>query len=515
MNLFSSFLISQKANEIQHENTHNILCRFLSDELLQSIIIKYHDKLNKISLNLNIFLDIILKSNIDIISNKDILNKICTISTEFSIVVKQLENDPSNAELKKQLFKLIGSQSKIQFIDDIEIGDEIFKKEELNQILDILFFIKNFGSITAHPNINLDNSIKMLNIQKLPLNFEIDYLYNNELKNKLQNEINVNCININAKIDNISLKLLEDEDEIYYQLNKSNDGIQTNIEYDLFKKLENYRKIDKENIINKLKTIRDNLLKNFYICKMKKEAKISEINDIIFNEKDEIIFENSSDFVKLFIMETDSVILKYLNLNLSNELINKNEDINRLKDVLQGISLLFEDFLEFKIPKHNTLNEYIKGIKLNGVVAYDNIIYFINGNLRKRITKEKDLVLDCLKNDIIVEAYFLLLIKTYENEIQYLKSIIKDYEEETIKNIFYEHIELKLNSINDLFKKRFVEKSCTDLTKSIKDNFKIDNFDKISYKLNKIISDPIILDKSVNSKINITSKLFYHQNENS
>ena len=355
----------------------------------------------------------------------------------------------------------------------------------------------------------------MLNIQKLPLNFEIDYLYNNELKNKLQNEINVNCININAKIDNISLKLLEDEDEIYYQLNKSNDGIQTNIEYDLFKKLENYRKIDKENIINKLKTIRDNLLKNFYICKMKKEAKISEINDIIFNEKDEIIFENSSDFVKLFIMETDSVILKYLNLNLSNELINKNEDINRLKDVLQGISLLFEDFLEFKIPKHNTLNEYIKGIKLNGVVAYDNIIYFINGNLRKRITKEKDLVLDCLKNDIIVEAYFLLLIKTYENEIQYLKSIIKDYEEETIKNIFYEHIELKLNSINDLFKKRFVEKSCTDLTKSIKDNFKIDNFDKISYKLNKIISDPIILDKSVNSKINITSKLFYHQNENS
>ena len=121
----------------------------------------------------------------------------------------------------------------------------------------------------------------MLNIQKLPLNFEIDYLYNNELKNKLQNEINVNCININAKIDNISLKLLEDEDEIYYQLNKSNDGIQTNIEYDLFKKLENYRKIDKENIINKLKTIRDNLLTNFYICKMKKEAKISEINDIL------------------------------------------------------------------------------------------------------------------------------------------------------------------------------------------------------------------------------------------
>ena len=165
--LFSSFLVSQKENEIQQENTHNILCRFLADELLQSIIIKYHDKLNKVSLNLNIFLDIITKSNIDIISNKNILNTICTISTEFSNVVNKLENDPSNEELKKKLLELIGSQSKIKFIDDIVIENKVFKKEELNQILDILFYIKNFGNITAHPNININNSIKMLNIQKL------------------------------------------------------------------------------------------------------------------------------------------------------------------------------------------------------------------------------------------------------------------------------------------------------------------------------------------------------------
>ena len=89
-------------------------------------------------MNLNIFFDIISKSNIDLISNKNILNTISKISTELSNVVKQLENDPSNKELKKQLFELIGSQSKIQFINDIVIGNEIIKKEELNQILDIL-----------------------------------------------------------------------------------------------------------------------------------------------------------------------------------------------------------------------------------------------------------------------------------------------------------------------------------------------------------------------------------------
>ena len=248
---------------------------------------------------------------------------------------------------------------------------------------------------------------------------------------------------------------------------------------------------------------------------MKKETKISEIYDIIFNGNDVKIFVDSTDFVKTFINETDDMILKYLNLNLVNELKTQNEDINKLIDILKRISLLFEDFLEFKIPKHNTLIEYIKGIELNGIVDYDKFIYFINGNLRKRIKKEKDLKLDCLKNDILVEAYFLLLIKTYENEIQFLKSILKVYEEETIENIFYEDIELKLNSINELFKKNFGEKTCTDLTKSIKDNFKNCNFKEINNILNKIISDPIALDKSEYSKLNVISKLFYHQNGNS
>ena len=426
--LFSSFLISQKANEIQQENTHNILCRFLSDELLQSIIIKYHDKLNQVSLNLNIFFDFISKSNIDLISNKKILNAICTISTEFSNVVKQLENDPSNKELKKQLFELIGSKSKIQFINDIVIGNEIIKKEELNKILDILFFIKDFGNITAYHNININKSIKMLNIQKLPLHFEIDYLYNNilnnGLKNILQNEIKGNFENINDKIENISLKLIEDEDEIYYQFNKNISEIHTRINYDLFKNLEDYRKRFQEDIIKKVKEIRDNLLKNFDICKMKKNAKISEITDIIFSEKDKTTFEITKDFTKVFVMETNNKIEKFLEINLSEELMNQNKDIVKLKDILKRISSLFEDFLEFKIPKHNTLNEHIKDIILDENNDYDEVIYFINKKLEKRISKLNDSELDCTKNDILVESYFLLLLKTYEQETQFLKTII-------------------------------------------------------------------------------------------
>ena len=115
---------------------------------------KYHDKLDPISLNLNIFLDIILKSDYDVISNKNILKSICIISTELSNALKELEKNPSNNELKNEIIRLIGSKSKIQFIDDIINNDESFKKEDLNKILDILFFIKNFGNITAHPNLS-------------------------------------------------------------------------------------------------------------------------------------------------------------------------------------------------------------------------------------------------------------------------------------------------------------------------------------------------------------------------
>ena len=164
-----------------------------------------------------------------------------------------------------------------------------------------------------------------------------------------------------------------------------------------------------------------------------------------------------------------------------------------MRDILRRISLLFEDFLEFKIPKHNALKEYNKGIKLNEDNDYMNLIFYINRDFKKAISNLKDAELDCLKNDIIVEEYFLLLTKTYENEIQSLKSIIKNFKIEIIKNKFYENAELKLKSIIDLFEKEFNDKSYNDLNKEIQDNFKTINYDKIKDILYKFISNPIHL----------------------
>ena len=206
-------------------------------------------------------------------------------------------------------------------------------------------------------------------------------------------------------------------------------------DYDLLNDLNNYRNECVIKLNKKLEENGKDLLNDFDICKLEKKVEIKDIFDIIFNNKDEIFFEKLKDFIKTLIIEIDEEIKKFIKWNILGELINQNKGINKLRDILRRISLLFEDFLEFKIPKHNALKEYNKDIKLNEDNDYMNLIFYINRDFKKAISNLKDAELDCLKNDIIVEEYFLLLTKTYENEIQSLKSIIKNFKIEIIKNI--------------------------------------------------------------------------------
>ena len=153
-------------------------------------------------MNLNIILDIVSKGNFEIFFNNKIIEIISVISTELSDKLKQLGNNPNNKELKNNIIELLSSSSKIHFIKDVIIDEKIVRKEKLNQILDILFFIKDFGNIIAHPNININfnESIKMLNIQNLPINFEIEQFYKNNLKDFIEKKINKNLKIISLEI---------------------------------------------------------------------------------------------------------------------------------------------------------------------------------------------------------------------------------------------------------------------------------------------------------------------------
>ena len=503
--LNSRVLLLENSNKVLQENTHNILCRFLADALLQIIIVKYYNYLNPISLNLNILLDFVSNSNYDILSNDNIINLISNISEELSDKLNKFKNDSKNKELKEEIIKLINSSCDIKFSKDLIINGETLKKEELNKILDILFFIKNFGNITAHPNINIDDSLKMISIQSLPVNFEIEYFYNNNLKDKIENKINDKNKNNTLR----EIKLLIDEDDNNYYLDEFNSEIKS--EYNISKNLEDYMKGSQSDIENKIKKIRDDLLQNFNICKIKKEVKIEDIFDTIFTDKDQVIFQELKDFLILFLRDTDNIIKKNLAKDLEEEFVEQNENINNLIQALEEIHSIIQDFIELRIPRHRNLERYIKDIKNNQDTNYNIYIKFIK-DFEKKILKEKNFQADCEESEIILEVCALLMVKTYEKEKEYLKDIKKKYETEFIKNLVYEDVEHKLNEIYKEFEKKFNTNTKFKLANLIKEKFELKDTERIKNILKKIINK-VPLNESKNSKLNIKSKLFYCQNK--
>ena len=107
--------------------------------------------------------------------------------------------------------------------------------------------------------------------------------------------------------------------------------------------------------IKKIKEIRDDVLSNFCESKISKEVTIEEIIQVVFDGDDEIIFRQSKEFVKLFVDETNTIIEKYLNLNLRKKLADENENINDLIDLFDRILLKLNNFFSLKIPKHNNV----------------------------------------------------------------------------------------------------------------------------------------------------------------
>ena len=372
---------------------------------------------------------------------------ISNVSTELSNKLNALKISPNNNKLKEEILNSINMSSKIRFSKDLQYKGEIFQKEELNKIIDILFYIKDLGNVTAHPNINLNESLKMLSIQSLPLNFGIEYFYNNKLKEQVENKI-INQIENNSKsLDEIVPRIVLKEEDNYYHLNEFN--IKIRHDYDILRNLEEYKKGINNEIVGKIKEIVNDLLKNLNICKLKTKAKTEDIIDTIFKDEDKNVFEGSIDFIRIFLSNTEDIMKKYLVLDLEKEIITQNKNINKLIKAIEGILSFLRRFIKLNIPRHNNLEEYINNIKENDTSYDDYIEYIIN--FENSIFDENNLNADCDENEIILEACFLLMIKTFEKEIKYLKSIKKKYEMEIIENLVYENIEHKLNDICKIF----------------------------------------------------------------
>ena len=159
---------------------------------------------------------------------------------------------------KEEILNSINMSSKIRFSKDLQYKGEIVQKEELNKIIGTLFY-----NVTAYPNINLNESLKMLSIQSLPLNFGIEYFYNNKLKEQVENKI-INQIENNSKsLDEIVPRIVLKEEDNYYHLNEFN--IKIRHDYDILRNLEEYNKEINNKIVGKIKEIVNDLLKNLNI----------------------------------------------------------------------------------------------------------------------------------------------------------------------------------------------------------------------------------------------------------
>lgn len=95
--------IYNKSNIVYKKNTHNLISRFLANELIVSILTKYPEKFEKISLIFSIFIDLIISSNYNILSNEKIKDFIFGISKYF---IKDLE------EYKKTIYEQVKEKLK-------------------------------------------------------------------------------------------------------------------------------------------------------------------------------------------------------------------------------------------------------------------------------------------------------------------------------------------------------------------------------------------------------------------
>ena len=139
----------------------------------------------------------------------------------------------------------------------------------------------------------------MLNIQSLPINFEIEYFYNNKLKEQVENKINTQIENNSKSLGQIIPRIVLKEEDNYYYLNEFN--IKLRNDYDILRKLEESKKGINNEVVGKIKEIINDLLKNLNICKLKREAKTEDIIDTIFEDKNKNVFEESIDFIRIFL----------------------------------------------------------------------------------------------------------------------------------------------------------------------------------------------------------------------
>ena len=230
---------------------------------------------------------------------------------------------------------------------------------------------------------------------------------------------------------------------------------------------------------------------------MKKEVKIEDIIDTIFNDKDEKIFEETTDFVRVFIHDTDNLINENLNIDINDKSFVDDENIHSLLGCFKSVKILLNNFDKLMIQKHINLDEYINQKMLNR--NNEDLIGLISDLEGTEFYESK---VGCRRNELVAEICFLLLNKIFIREMDLLNSVKINYEKEIMKNILFKEISIKLKKLNESFNDEIIINSSSyDLTNSIQ-GF-LSSFSNSNHMAIKNIKD--ILNKIIKENINLTT----------
>ena len=170
--------------------------------MLGKIIEKYPSHLSHIQISHKNFYEIATNfTNIMLKNNKNdsILN--------YLIDKLKLDKKPNGWKEQKKnnsFIEGLKDNNQIRFISPIKIKNETFSANEMNCVLDTLFYFKKPGNIIAHMNIEPKESIKLKkNVPNIShfkeIDDNIDIFDSNHNSNKI-----INGINNNSNIDGIN-----------------------------------------------------------------------------------------------------------------------------------------------------------------------------------------------------------------------------------------------------------------------------------------------------------------------
>ena len=229
-----------------------------------------------------------------------------------------------------------------------------------------MFLVKNIGNKTAHPNIEPKQSLQIISTQKLLSEFNFES-FEAEIEkfiteNKIITTENIFLGEKESSISKPKNRVFEelisndndeevDEDEhLYYHSNEYEfNNIKLNTKCNIFNKINQYINITKCQIEEKIRNIKNEQISRFNIGNLKKSAKIKEIMEVIFNENDESIFNETQNIIRVLNDEIDKVIKKVYNTNLEKNYFDEKENFKSIIELLRIIGMKLKDFEELKI----------------------------------------------------------------------------------------------------------------------------------------------------------------------